>query len=42
MKRIQQLFASTKQPVLNIYCTAGYPELARHAADFAKPSVGRS
>jgi tryptophan synthase alpha chain len=27
MKRIQQLFASTKQPVLNIYCTAGYPEL---------------
>lgn len=27
MSRIQQLFAEKKQQVLNVYCTAGYPEL---------------
>lgn len=27
MSRIQQLFAKKKQDVLNIYCTAGYPNL---------------
>lgn len=27
MSRIQQLFTKKKQQVLNVYCTAGYPEL---------------
>jgi tryptophan synthase alpha chain len=27
MSRIQQLFKKTKRPLLNIYCTAGYPRL---------------
>src|SRR5882757_10003382 len=27
MSRIQQLFASKQQRVLNVYCTAGYPQL---------------
>ncbi len=27
MSRITQLFAKKKKNVLNIYCTAGYPEL---------------
>lgn len=27
MSRIQTLFTNTSQPVLNVYCTAGYPEL---------------
>jgi len=27
MSSIQQLFASKQQRVLNVYCTAGYPQL---------------
>ncbi|TDH27850.1 tryptophan synthase subunit alpha [Segetibacter sp. 3557_3] len=27
MKRLSQLFATKKQRILNVYCTAGYPEL---------------
>ncbi|HEX7692758.1 MAG TPA: tryptophan synthase subunit alpha, partial [Sediminibacterium sp.] len=27
MSRLQELFAKKKQDVLNVYCTAGYPQL---------------
>jgi tryptophan synthase alpha chain len=27
MSRIQELFAKKQQKVLNVYCTAGYPQL---------------